>query len=199
MKVVVLTTSYPRGRTTSPESSSGTRWSTCVSAGVEVEVVSPASFRHFGLAYGHGVVGNLRAASVEGAALPLFLALVRAGCRRAARDADLVHAHWLPSALPASSRGSRSWCSLGIRRRARARARGRAAAPRSARLVLCPSRLSRRGRARSARARSAWCRAGSRSRRVGEPDEPPHVLFVGRLSEEKGIAEFLVATQDCRA
>ena len=29
---------------------------------------------------------------------------------------------------------------------------------------------------------------------VGEPDEPPHVLFVGRLSPEKGIHEFLAAT-----
>jgi glycosyltransferase involved in cell wall biosynthesis len=30
---------------------------------------------------------------------------------------------------------------------------------------------------------------------VGEPDDPPHVLFVGRLSEEKGILEFLEATE----
>jgi glycosyltransferase involved in cell wall biosynthesis len=31
---------------------------------------------------------------------------------------------------------------------------------------------------------------------VGEPAQPPHVLFVGRLSEEKGILEFLAATED---
>jgi glycosyltransferase involved in cell wall biosynthesis len=30
---------------------------------------------------------------------------------------------------------------------------------------------------------------------VGEPDEPPHVLYAGRLSEEKGILEFLAATE----
>ncbi len=30
---------------------------------------------------------------------------------------------------------------------------------------------------------------------VGEPDDPPHVLFVGRLSPEKGIHEFLAATE----
>ena len=30
---------------------------------------------------------------------------------------------------------------------------------------------------------------------VGEPADPPHVLFVGRLSEEKGILEFLEATE----
>ena len=29
---------------------------------------------------------------------------------------------------------------------------------------------------------------------VAEPDDPPHVLFAGRLSEEKGILEFLEAT-----
>src|SRR5205823_9812676 len=30
---------------------------------------------------------------------------------------------------------------------------------------------------------------------VREPEDPPHVLFVGRLSEEKGILEFLAATE----
>ena len=30
---------------------------------------------------------------------------------------------------------------------------------------------------------------------MGEPDEPPHVLYVGRLSEEKGVAELLEATE----
>ena len=29
-------------------------------AGLEMRVVSPASFRHFGIAYGHGIAGNLR-------------------------------------------------------------------------------------------------------------------------------------------
>jgi type III pantothenate kinase len=29
---------------------------------------------------------------------------------------------------------------------------------------------------------------------VAEPEEPPHVLFVGRLSEEKGILDFIEAT-----
>ena len=28
---------------------------------------------------------------------------------------------------------------------------------------------------------------------VGEPDEPPHVLYVGRLSEEKGVRELAAA------
>ena len=33
---------------------------------------------------------------------------------------------------------------------------------------------------------------------VNEPDEPPHVLYVGRLSEEKGVAELLEATNGLR-
>ena len=31
---------------------------------------------------------------------------------------------------------------------------------------------------------------------IADPDDPPHVLFVGRLSEEKGIEELLDATRD---
>jgi glycosyltransferase involved in cell wall biosynthesis len=33
---------------------------------------------------------------------------------------------------------------------------------------------------------------------IGEPSEPPHVLFAGRLSKEKGILEFLEATRGMR-
>jgi hypothetical protein len=62
--------------------------------GVEVEVVSPLSFRHFGIAYGHGVLGNLRRRPWLALLLPAMLgSFVRA--RRAAHGADLVHAHWL--------------------------------------------------------------------------------------------------------
>jgi glycosyltransferase involved in cell wall biosynthesis len=31
---------------------------------------------------------------------------------------------------------------------------------------------------------------------VGEPDEPPHILYVGRLSEEKGVRELAEAARD---
>ena len=64
--------------------------------GVDVEVVSPAQFRHYGLAYGSGVLGNLRREPWRAFLSPLMLASFRRAARRAARDADLVHAHWLP-------------------------------------------------------------------------------------------------------
>ena len=56
----MLTTSYPR----SPEDVVGRFVADAVERlrgrGIEVEVVSPLSFRHFGIAYGYGVLGNLR-------------------------------------------------------------------------------------------------------------------------------------------
>ena len=56
--------------------------------GVEIEVVSPASFRHFGIAYGAGIAGNLRAPPWKALLLPSFLrsytraARARCGRRR---------------------------------------------------------------------------------------------------------------------
>ncbi|MDX6513894.1 MAG: hypothetical protein QOE36_3398, partial [Gaiellaceae bacterium] len=95
MKVAVLTTSYPRG----PGDVAGLFVADAVERirgrGVEVEVVSPASFRHFGIAYGSGVVANLRREPWRAALLPAFLTAFAAAAREAAADADLVHAHWL--------------------------------------------------------------------------------------------------------
>ena len=74
MRVLVLTTSYPRG----PDDVAGVFVRDAVEhlrgAGIEVDVVSPASFRHYGLAYGHGIAGNLRRRPWLVLALPLFLA-----------------------------------------------------------------------------------------------------------------------------
>src|SRR5581483_9083054 len=62
VKVCVLTTSYPRWEGDAAGSFVGDAVEALRAEGVEVEVVSPARFRHFGIAYGHGVAGNLRAA-----------------------------------------------------------------------------------------------------------------------------------------
>ena len=105
MKVVVLTTSYPR----SAEDVAGTFVRDGVEAlranGLEVRIVSPADFRHYGIAYGDGIVANLRQAPWKVLALPLFLVEFARAARRVARGADVVHAHWLPSALPALATG----------------------------------------------------------------------------------------------
>ena len=105
MKIVVLTTSYPR----KPGDVAGLFVADQVehlrARGVEVEVVSPASFRHYGIAYGAGVAGNLRRKPYLAAALPLMLTGFARAARRGSAGADLVHAHWLPAGLVAMATG----------------------------------------------------------------------------------------------
>jgi glycosyltransferase involved in cell wall biosynthesis len=198
LRVVVLATSYPRGA----DDVAGLFVRDAVEAvrahGVEVEVVSPASFRHFGIAYGHGVVGNLRAAPWKALLLPAFLASFARAARRAARGADLVHAHWLPSGLAARATGKpyvlHVWgTDVELARRA-----PRLARPilRGARLVIAPG-AELAGEARRLGARKVRVIASpiELPASVGEPEEPPHVLFAGRLSREKGVLEFVEATE----
>jgi glycosyltransferase involved in cell wall biosynthesis len=198
MKVVVLTTSYPRD----PADSAGRFVADAVKSverrGVEVTVVSPATFRHFGLAYDYGIVQNLRREPWRVLAVPGFMAAYALAARRAARDADLVHAHWLPSALAA--RVTRKpyvlqlWgTDVELARRvpllSRPLLRGAAA------VVAASPTLAAAGKALGAAAVEVIPAGVEVPDEVAEPDRPPHVLFVGRLSEEKGILEFLEATE----
>ena len=198
MKVCVLTTSYPRDA----DDVAGTFVRDGVEAlratGVDVRVVSPAAFRHYGIAYGDGIVNNLRHAPWKLLALPLFmLGFVRAA-RRAARDADVVHAHWLPSALPAAATGKpvvlQLWGSdVAVARHVRPLARRLLS---RARLVVCASTaLADEARALGARDVRVVPSAVSIPASVDEPDEPPHALYVGRLSEEKGVRELAEAAE----
>jgi glycosyltransferase involved in cell wall biosynthesis len=197
VKVVVLTTSYPRDE----RDVAGLFVRDAVEAvradGIEVEVVSPATFRHYGVAYGHGIMGNLRRRPWLVLALPLFLASFTRAARRAARDADLVHAHWLPSALPALKSGKPYVVQLWGTDAELARRLPRLFRPlvRRARAVLVASEhLAGTARELGAREVRVVPSPVAVPAEVGEPDEPPHVLFVGRLSPEKGIHEFLAAT-----
>ena len=198
MRVVVLTTSYPRG----PDDVAGAFVRDAVEhlrdAGLDVEVVSPASFRYFGLAYGHGIVGNLRRRPWRALMLPLFLASYARAARRAAREADLVHAHWLPSAFAALATRKpfvvQLWgTDVELARRVSWVARRLL---RRARLVLVPSGAlagdAKRLGARNVRVVPSGVHVPES---VAAPDEPPHVLYVGRLSEEKGIRELVTATE----
>ena len=199
MRVVVLTTSFPRG----PDDVAGVFVQDAVEhlrdAGIDVAVVSPASFRHFGLAYGSGIVGNLKRRPWKVALVPLFLASYARAARRAAHGADLVHAHWLPSALPALQTRKpfvlQLWgTDVELARRVRWAARRLV---RRARIVLCPSTaLAEEARAFGARVVRVIPSGVAVPESVGEPEEPPHVLFVGRLSEEKGVEELLEATRE---
>jgi glycosyltransferase involved in cell wall biosynthesis len=196
MKVAVLTTSYPR----EPGDPAGNFVADAVervrARGVEVEVVSPASFRHFGIAYGAGVVGNLRREPWRAALLPAMLGSFSLAARRASRDADLVHAHWLPAGAVALTTGKpfvvQLWgTDVELARRATPLARR---VLRRARLVICASNaLADSARELGAREVRVIPSGVDVPEEVAEEAEPPEVLFAGRLSPEKGILELVEA------
>jgi glycosyltransferase involved in cell wall biosynthesis len=136
---------------------------------------------------------------------PAVLASMRKALRRAAKDADLVHAHWLASMLVAPA--ARKPVVLTLHGSGSAgrfedlRVLGKAPRPtgamlRRARVVIGVSEQLTEA-ARLVGARDArWIPNGvaipSEVRRAVEPAE---VLFVGRLSPEKGIEELVEATK----
>jgi glycosyltransferase involved in cell wall biosynthesis len=198
VRVVVLTTSYPRF----PGDAAGRFVADAVerlrSRGVAVEVVSPAGFRHFGIAYGAGVAANVRR-PWRALLLPAFLASFARAARRATRDADLVHAHWWPSGAVARLTGRPYVVQLWgtdvelLRRVAPLRPVARRVLG-SARLVICASRAladeARRLGARDIRVIPSGVEIPSE---VGAEADPPHVLFAGRLSPEKGVLDLVAA------
>ena len=177
MKVLVLTTSYP------PDGGSFVAASVeaARSRGVEVEVVGPRDFRHFGICGGHGIVGNLRARPWLALLVPAMLWNMR---RAAARvECDLVHAHWLVC--------------------------GRVAATLRRPYVVQPwgtdvallGRLPWRFPHVLAASRFLADEMGGGTVVPTPVPIPPQaplgrtILFAGRLSPEKGIEEFLAATE----
>ena len=196
MRVAVLTTSYPRFAGDAAGRFIADAVGHVRKAGVEAYVVSPATFRHFGIAYGAGVVGNLRANPGRVLALPLMLSAFAASARRASRDADLVHAHWLPSGLIALATRKpfvlQLWgTDVELARRAEPLAR---AIVGRARLVVCASTaLAEDARLLGAREVRVIPSGVDVPAEVGDEAEPPEVLYAGRLSPEKGILDLVEA------
>jgi glycosyltransferase involved in cell wall biosynthesis len=196
MRVAVLTTSYPR----SVGDGAGRFVADAVdhvrARGVEVEVVGPQQYRHYGIAYGHGMLGNLRRRPWLGLLVPALLASFVRAARRV--DADLLHAHWLPAGWVAERSGKpyvvQVWgTDVELARRAPWLARG---VLRGARLVIAASNdLAERARALGAREVRVIPSGVELPERVGSEAEPAEVLYAGRLSAEKGVLELLDAAE----
>jgi glycosyltransferase involved in cell wall biosynthesis len=196
MKVAVLTTSYPR----SAGDSAGRFVADAVdhvrARGIGVEVVGPQQYRHYGIAYGHGVLGNLRRRPWLALLVPALLV----GFVRAARrvDADLLHAHWLPAGWVAQRSGRPYVVHLHgtdveLARHLPWLARR---VLRGARLVIAVSNdLAERARALGAVNVRVIPNGVEMPAHVGAEAEPAEVLYAGRLSPEKGVLELLDAAQ----
>jgi glycosyltransferase involved in cell wall biosynthesis len=195
VKVAVLTTSYPRfpgdvvGRFVADAVEHVRR------RGIGVEVVGPEQFSGYGLTFGHGVLGNVRRRPW----LALFVPALLASFVRAARrvDADLFHAHWLPAGWVAARTGKpyvvQVWgTDVEIARRAPRLARG---VLRGARLVIAASTaLAESARELGAASVEVIPSGVDVPAEIGEEATPPHILYAGRLSPEKGVEELLSAT-----
>ncbi|MDX6503753.1 MAG: hypothetical protein QOE29_878 [Gaiellaceae bacterium] len=198
MRVCVLTTSYPRSERDSAGAFVAAAVAELRARGVTVEVVAPGDFRDFGIASAAGIPASLRARPWLVALLPAFLLAFRRAARKAARDADLVHAHWLGAGAVAATLGKpfvlQVWgTDLVLARRAPWLARR---ILRRARLVVAASHaLAEDARALGAREVQVIPAGVDVPESVGRPEEPPHILYAGRLSAEKGIATLAAATE----
>jgi glycosyltransferase involved in cell wall biosynthesis len=197
VRVCVLTTSYPRFAGDASGAFVADQVEQLRRAGAEVVVVSPADFSHLGVAFGAGIAQNLRARPWLLTALPLFLVRFARAARRAARDCDVVHAHWLVSALPALATGKpfvlQPWgTDAELARRLPFAVRP---VVRRAVAVVCASPfLAGQASALGAGEVVVVPLGVDLPEHVAEPEIPPHVLYVGRLSEEKGVRDFLAAS-----
>ena len=192
MRVLVLTTSYPRHEADFAGRFLAETVERLRGRGLDVEVLAPGNgFADFGLGRGAGVVANARRR--PWAVPPVLVSMARAA-RRAARGADVVHAHWLPNGLAAALSGQPFVLTLhgtdvALAERAPALARP---VVRRARVVIGVShalvRAAERLGARDARVVPNGVAIPDE---VAEEADPPEVVYAGRLSPEKGIEDLL--------
>jgi len=198
-KVVVLTSSYPRDDGDFAGRFVADAVAQLRARGLEVEVVHPELRGD-----GGGLVRTLRRR--PWLAPILFVSLVRR-LRAVARDADLVHAHWLAGAAVARFAGrpfvvtlhgtgsAGRLSDLALASRAPVLVRFLL---RPARAVICVSDvLAETMRSIGVDARCIPNGVDIPSARLDETEEP-FVLYAGRLSSEKGIGELVEATRGMR-
>lgn len=167
--------------------------------GIDVQIVAPGAYNDYGLAYGLGVFKNAKRRPWR---LPLMLASALRAVRRAARDADLVHVHWLLAA-PLGLLSRRPWVltlhgsgTAGAFRDLVLLDKGRwifGPILRRAKAVICvspglTSAVEKLG------ANAVFIPNGTTvPDHVGDEVSPPEILYAGRMVEEKGIRELAEA------
>jgi glycogen synthase len=200
MRITVFTTSYPRDENDFAGRFVYDLVEKVRARGVEVAVVRPGAFTAFGEQ--GGVVESFRRRPWRA---PRVLWSMRNAVVRAGREADLVHAHWLASALvaPAAGKpvvltlhGSGSAGRLEDLRLMARMPRVAGALLRRAQVVIAVSEPLAEAARQVGAEDVRWIPNGvDIPAQVGEEADPSEVLFVGRLSPEKGIRELVEATR----
>jgi len=153
-------------------------------------------FSNYGLAYGHGVLGNLRRRPWLALLVPALLASFVRAARRV--DADLLHAHWLPAGWVAARSGKpyvvQVWgTDVELARHAPQLVRH---VLRGAQLAIAASTaLADSARELGAREVRVIPSGVELPPEVGDEADPPEVLYAGRLSPEKGVLELVAAAR----
>jgi glycosyltransferase involved in cell wall biosynthesis len=199
VRVLVLTTSYPRHEGDFAGRFLADTVGRLEARGLEIDLLAPdRGYRDFGLAYGEGMSRNVRRRPW---AVPPLLASMTRAARRAARRADVVHAHWLPTGLPAVFSGKPFVLTL----HGTDVELARHAPPVARRIVRRAAVVIGVSQALTDAAR----RLGARDARfvpngvevppgVAAEAEPAEVLYAGRLSPEKGIEDLLAVADGLR-
>lgn len=200
LRVAVLTTYYPRDEGDSGGLFVSDLVTRLEARGVRVEVVRPGVYNDYGLSYGFGVVRNAK--KRPWAVLPMVVSMLRE-IRRAAKNADLVHVHWLLAA-PLGLLSGKPWIvtlhgtpsagafeDLSLLRRARW-----LFGPllRRARAVICVSQTLADAVAALGANAVVIPNGVEIPDDLGKEAKPAEILFAGRLAPEKGVPELAEAT-----